>query len=351
MTSNNHFISIIIPIYNGATWIENCFKSILKQTAIGVLKLELCICDDCSTDNTPQLLSDWKSTFEDAGVALKVHRNADCTKGVGYAKNRAVKLSQGDFLCFQDIDDVMLPNRILRQYWRALQEHSHTIVGSQFRRDPANSTVRYTKWANNLTQEQLNLQVFTSHGPTVIMPTWFCNRRVFERIGGFCECKKGCPEDLVFFNKHLNMGGQISRVDEILLVYTYHTGQATFSVNEETIWNIRVQRLEQTILGKYIKFTIWNAGKQGRKFYNSLSEENRAKVVAFCDVDVNKIGKKYRSFDEHRRRFNNEVDIIHFQKAVPPFIVCVKTDLTDGAFENNLQMLNLKEGDDYVMFS
>ncbi|KAH1002816.1 hypothetical protein HUJ04_008868, partial [Dendroctonus ponderosae] len=300
--------SIIIPIYNGATWIENCFKSILKQTAIGVLKLELCICDDCSTDNTPQLLSDWKSTFEDAGVALKVHRNADCTKG-------------------------------------------GKIVGSQFRRDPANSTVRYTKWANNLTQEQLNLQVFTSHGPTVIMPTWFCNRRVFERIGGFCECKKGCPEDLVFFNKHLNMGGQISRVDEILLVYTYHTGQATFSVNEETIWNIRVQRLEQTILGKYIKFTIWNAGKQGRKFYNSLSEENRAKVVAFCDVDVNKIGKKYRSFDEHRRRFNNEVDIIHFQKAVPPFIVCVKTDLTDGAFENNLQMLNLKEGDDYVMFS
>lgn len=86
-----------------------------------------------------------------------------------------------------------------------------------------------------------------------------------------------------------------------------------------------MQRLEQTILTKYVTFTIWNAGKQGRKFYNSLSKENRAKVVAFCDVDLNKIGKKYRPFDQSKRRFQDEVDIIHFQKAVPPFVICVKT--------------------------
>ena len=55
------------------------------------------------------------------------------------------------------------------------------IVGCRFVRDPPDSTVRFTRWANTLTPEQLQLQVFMSHGPTVIMPTWFCHRSVFDQ--------------------------------------------------------------------------------------------------------------------------------------------------------------------------
>lgn len=35
---------------------------------------------------------------------------------VGYAKNVAVRASRGKYLCFQDIDDQMLPDRIWEQY-------------------------------------------------------------------------------------------------------------------------------------------------------------------------------------------------------------------------------------------
>ncbi|XP_050301319.1 UDP-GlcNAc:betaGal beta-1,3-N-acetylglucosaminyltransferase-like protein 1 [Anthonomus grandis grandis] len=351
MHEKNHLISIIIPIYNGAPWIRRCFENILKQTAIGVLKLEICVCDDCSSDNTPQLLEGWKTTFENFEVPFKMYRNEDGNKGVGSSKNKAVSISSGDFLCFQDVDDVMLPDRILKQYERALEETTETIIGCQFKREPQNSTVRYTNWANTLTPAQLNLQVFTSHGPTVIMPTWFCSRKVFDRVGGFFECKKGCPEDLVFFNKHLDLGGKIARVDEVLLVYTFHLNQTTFSIDEDTIWNIRVERLQQIVLSKWPKFTIWNAGKQGRKFYNSLSEENQEKTVAFCDVDLNKIGKKYSPFNDVQKQFGREIEIIHFRDAVPPFVICMKIDLTQGVFESNLRTLQLKEGMDYVMFS
>lgn len=58
---------------------------------------------------------------------------------------------------------------------------SYQIVGSKFERDPPESTVRYTNWANSITPEQLNQQVLTSHGPTIIMPTWFCSRETFNR--------------------------------------------------------------------------------------------------------------------------------------------------------------------------
>lgn len=55
------------------------------------------------------------------------------------------------------------------------------LIGSKFQREPEDSTIRYTKWANSLTDKQLNEQIYTSHGPTVIMPTWFCHREIFEK--------------------------------------------------------------------------------------------------------------------------------------------------------------------------
>lgn len=35
---------------------------------------------------------------------------------MGYGRNRAIEASSGNYLCFQDIDDEMLPERILKQY-------------------------------------------------------------------------------------------------------------------------------------------------------------------------------------------------------------------------------------------
>ena len=75
-------------------------------------------------------------------------------------------------------------------YYLSLK-HTHLcylqIVGCRFVRDPPDSTVRYTKWANEMTERQLNIQIYTSHGPTVIMPTWFCHKSVFERFAFFLQ--------------------------------------------------------------------------------------------------------------------------------------------------------------------
>lgn len=106
------------------------------------------------------------------------------------------------------------------------------IIGSQFIR-PDDSTKRFTEWANVLPKDKLQVQIYTTNGPTIIMPTWFCHRKVFHRIpGGFDEGGRGVPEDLIFFYKHLDLGGQIERVDEVLLFYNYHKAATTFSIQE-----------------------------------------------------------------------------------------------------------------------
>ncbi|XP_049818551.1 UDP-GlcNAc:betaGal beta-1,3-N-acetylglucosaminyltransferase-like protein 1 [Aethina tumida] len=351
MNSIVPIISIIIPIHNGSQWINQCFQSIFDQTALKTLKIEICVCNDASTDDTLHLLSLWKVKFNEIGVYLNIFNNPQECGGVGYSKNKAVSISTGKYLCFQDVDDVMLPNRVLKQYETAISLPNNTLIGSRYTRHPNNSTERYTKWANSLSEFELHTQVYTSFGPTIIMPTWFCHRELFERVGGFQEVKEGCPEDLIFFYKHLDMGGKVYRVDEPLLVYTYHLKATTFSVKEKTIWDVRLERLQRVVLSQWGSFTIWNAGKQGRHFYNSLDEHNQKKVVALCDVDKNKIGKKYEPFDAVDRKIGRPVPIISYKEAQPPFVICVKIDLTNGDFESNLKSLNLQEGRDYVWFS
>ena len=46
----------------------------------------------------------------------------------------------------------------------------------------------------------------------------------------------------------------------------------------DTIWDLRVRAIEHRVISAWSHFTIWNAGKQGRKLYRSLSAESRVKV-------------------------------------------------------------------------
>uniref|UniRef100_A0A4W5MAR4 UDP-GlcNAc:betaGal beta-1,3-N-acetylglucosaminyltransferase-like 1 n=1 Tax=Hucho hucho TaxID=62062 RepID=A0A4W5MAR4_9TELE len=117
------------------------------------------------------------------------------------------------------------------------------------------------------------------------MPTWFCSRDWFRRVGTFDEGGKGVPEDLLWFYQSVGQGGGVVRVDQCLLVYRYHQQAATHSVLEETIWNLRVAFLQERVIKQWESFTIWNAGKQGRKLYRCLSSFNQKKVCAFSTAN------------------------------------------------------------------
>ncbi|XP_046569588.1 UDP-GlcNAc:betaGal beta-1,3-N-acetylglucosaminyltransferase-like protein 1 [Haliotis rubra] len=324
-------VSVVVPVYNGEKWLCECLESVQQQTFSG--HLQLSVYDDGSTDGTSNLIRKWRQRLEPLGIEVVTGGHTDTQpRGVGHSKNMAVSQSTGDFLCFLDADDVMHCDRVSSQM-EAAKAHPNAIIGSCFHRTPADSTRRFTRWANSLSSDQLPLQVFTSHGPTVIMPTW------------------GVPEDLIFFYRHLELGGDVVRVDRDLLTYRYHPQATTFSVHEDTIWNLRVEFLQKQVLSHWSKFTIWNAGKQGRKLFRSLTPENQKKVCGFCDVDAKKISKGVYIYEESKERPKPRLPIMHFSTAIPPLIICVKQDLTSGSFEENLASLKLVEGTDYVHFN
>ncbi len=87
--------SVIIPLYNGSTYIERAIQSILRQT---LLPTEILVIDDGSTDDGPTLVEQQAYPL----VRLIRQRNA----GVSAARNKGMTESRADFLTFLDADDV-----------------------------------------------------------------------------------------------------------------------------------------------------------------------------------------------------------------------------------------------------
>ncbi|GMT30553.1 hypothetical protein PFISCL1PPCAC_21850 [Pristionchus fissidentatus] len=344
-------VSCVIPVKNGGAYLIECLDSLLAQHFDG--SYEICVYDDGSTDGTWRTVEKYEAACAAAGIGFRSGRGAT-SGGVGFAKNRAVQLARGRFLCFCDADDMSHPERLEMSMSAALSlaNPSRAFVGTQCTRLPEGSTERFIRWANEMTEERLYEQIFTSHGPTLLTPTWFVARALFERTGGFNEQHvKGYPEDLDLYYRAIDAGAILHKVAAPLLTYRYHAGCETLAVSEKTIWTMRLAELERRKLRDWPHFTIWSAGKQGKLLYKCLSSVSKGAVRAFCDVDARKIGRGvHEEYDERERRVTARVPIVDIRDAVPPFVICVKQDLTGGDLEAFIAEKRLVEGTDYVHF-
>lgn len=89
-------ISVIVPVYNGAAWLEECVQSVLAQT---YGKFELLILDDSSTDGTTELAK--KLADSDPRIRLICREK----KGVSSARNQGITETDGEYVTFVDADD------------------------------------------------------------------------------------------------------------------------------------------------------------------------------------------------------------------------------------------------------
>ena len=113
MVADSKLLSICIPTYNGAKYIQNNIDIILKQIKeYNLLGVEIVVSDNCSTDKTPQIVTDYVQKFPNI---IRYSRN---DKNLGYGGN-AMKLcdiANGRFIHLLGDDDFYSPNGLKRLY-------------------------------------------------------------------------------------------------------------------------------------------------------------------------------------------------------------------------------------------
>jgi glycosyltransferase involved in cell wall biosynthesis len=124
LDASAELVSVVVATHNMGRYLSEAVHSALSQ---GYPSLEVQIVDDGSTDDTPQVLEQWRDD-----PRVRVHRQANA--GQTRAKNQGIALSRGAFIAFLDADDVWLPGKLEQQMALFRSRPDVGVVYSDFER-------------------------------------------------------------------------------------------------------------------------------------------------------------------------------------------------------------------------
>ena len=110
-------VSVVLPTWNRAAYLPRAMESVLSQD---YGRLELIVVDDGSTDGTRQAVE----AFEDGRIR---YMRTPSNRGVSAARNAGIRRACGEYIAFQDSDDVWLPGKLGKQV-RALSACADSVA-------------------------------------------------------------------------------------------------------------------------------------------------------------------------------------------------------------------------------
>ena len=117
-------VSIIVPVYNAADYLDRCLNSILQQTYHNI---QLILVNDGSKDNSLEVCS--KFAKQDARVIILDKKNS----GVSDSRNKGIALAKGKYLQFVDSDDWLVPTATEKLVESAETHHCEMVIAPFYR--------------------------------------------------------------------------------------------------------------------------------------------------------------------------------------------------------------------------
>ena len=112
-------VSVIIPVYNGETYLAQCLDSIIGQT---LKEIEIICVNDGSKDRTQQILE--KYAEKDSRIQIISQENG----GAGAARNAGLRIARGEYLSILDGDDFFEPDMLEKAYKKAKESRAELLV-------------------------------------------------------------------------------------------------------------------------------------------------------------------------------------------------------------------------------
>ena len=170
-------ISIIIPAYNQARFLDRAIASALGQINADV---EVVVIDDGSTDDTPAVIA-----RHQAEPRLKAVRQPNA--GLGAARNRGLAESTGEYVCFLDADDFYSPDKCVKQAAALDGNPELGFVYCDFTTVDENGVPRPTQGSVHNVQRTLSGNIFPALSQSGYFPphTVMIRRSVLDAVGHF----------------------------------------------------------------------------------------------------------------------------------------------------------------------
>lgn len=198
-------VSIITPAFNCANTIQKTFDSVLSQT---YSCWEWIIVDDCSTDNSYEIISDF-AKIDHRIIVFRMDNNS----GTATARNLGLKKSSGRYITFLDSDD-MIDQSYLEDQLYFLQNNG-PIVSAGYRRITSKSCTNFFV-PNVVTYKSL-----LKGNPLSCLTTMY-DKEVIGEVFFPENIKK--PEDYVFWLNILKKGYIARGNPKVLATYVMHKG-------------------------------------------------------------------------------------------------------------------------------
>ncbi|WKY48304.1 glycosyltransferase family 2 protein [Eubacteriaceae bacterium ES3] len=111
-------VTIIIPVYNMALYLNKCMQSVSNQT---YKELQIILVDDGSKDSSPIMCDEYKKNDNRIEVIHKVNG------GLGFARNSGVKKARGEYIFFLDADD-WIPDDSIEKLVAVVKTYPYDII-------------------------------------------------------------------------------------------------------------------------------------------------------------------------------------------------------------------------------
>ncbi len=218
-------VSVVVPMYNAARFIEQCVASVQAQT---VSDWELLIVDDGSTDESLAIAT----RFADQDARLRVLPVQPGTpRGVSRARQRGVDRARGEFVAFLDADDVFFPEKIERQV-SALRNQPECVLCHTAVLAKGNDSEHVTLQQAHFDTAGSRTRTYTFHTRAdALRRNPVCNSSVMVRRKALQNIRLAMPqlfqyEDWVLWLA-LSQRGKFHYLPEPLVAYRVHENSAT----------------------------------------------------------------------------------------------------------------------------
>jgi glycosyltransferase involved in cell wall biosynthesis len=277
-------ISVLIANYNNSKFLIEAIESVYTQT-LDIDEIEVIICDDCSTDDSVEILEELQSKYE--FDLLKNDKNL----GVGATKARLTEASKGDWFIFLDSDDKFKTdclNMLWHHIYKLNNENLSMLYANSIRCDE-NGTL--TEWSRS---KSFQGSLLVSKFEYPIFHPIIYNRKKYNLTKGIDVHLKSADdfdlwykmeevgqidfvnEPLYYYRINQNgvsqVGGDTQKWVQVMLEHAYCTGNAAKrrGLDVRVQFNDFAEVIHKRLTNKKNKFTIYRRCKMKIRSFFSI---------------------------------------------------------------------------------